>query len=195
MRFRKLLAVLVLMGAALAGAAETIVLPKPKKTGGMPLYTALAKRETSRDMGGSRAPTLQELSDLLWCANGVTRPNGRRTAPSAWDKREIDLIAVTAEGVFAYDAPKHTLEKLDAELPGNLLQGASVYLIYHYNPARQTRDYALVDAGFVGQNVYLHCTAAGYRNVFLGGLDRAGLKRALGEHIGTVLYGHRIGIR
>ena len=104
-------------------------------------------------------------------------------------------LAGAAEGAFASDALKHTPTKLDAELPGNLLQGASVYLIYHYNLARQTRDDALLDAGFVGQNVYLHCAAEGYRNVFGDGVDRAGLKRALGKHIGTVLYAHRIGVR
>ncbi len=73
-----------------------INLPPPEKMGGMPLMQALTARYSAREFDG-RALPLQELSNLLWAANGVNRAGtGQRTAPTARDWREIDVLAITA---------------------------------------------------------------------------------------------------
>jgi hypothetical protein len=38
---------------------------------------------------------LKDISDLLWAANGINRPeSGKRTAPSARNAQDIDVYAV-----------------------------------------------------------------------------------------------------
>jgi hypothetical protein len=70
------------MGAAAASApmGNTIGLPKPHTEGGMPLMEALKKRQSARTYS-DKPISDQVLSDLLWAAFGVNRPDGRRTAP------------------------------------------------------------------------------------------------------------------
>jgi nitroreductase len=45
--------------------------------------------------------------------------------------------------------------------------------------ATDKRLYASVDAGFIGQNVYLFCASQGLATVFRGAVDRAKLDRAM----------------
>lgn len=189
------IATIAALGLAAAALAENVRLPEPEKTGGLPLMEALAKRATSRRTQG-QAPTPQQLADLLWAANGVTRPDGKRTAPSAMDKREIEIAVLTAEGLHTWDPEANTL----AETPACVdlapeLRGASALLVYHYNKALQTRESALVDCGFVGQNVYLFCASRGWNTVFLGTVDRAKFAVALDRGEDEILFAQRIGVR
>jgi hypothetical protein len=95
---------------------EMITLPAPQTTGGKPLMEALGERRSTREFS-PRALPIQILSDLLWAATGVNRPeSGKRTAPSARDWREIDIYVVTAEGVWRYDADAHLLR---VEIPAD----------------------------------------------------------------------------
>ena len=54
--------------------------------------------------------TLQQLSDLLWAADGVNRPDGKRTSPAAMGIYCVDIYVVLPEGVYLYDAAKHELK-------------------------------------------------------------------------------------
>ncbi len=63
-------------------AKARISLPPPDRTGRIPLEQALARRRSLREFA-ARALTEQELSQLLWAAQGITHPDGLRTAPSA----------------------------------------------------------------------------------------------------------------
>lgn len=176
--------------------AETITLPAPRRTGGMPLAEALCARRTERRFPGAVRPTPQHLADLLWAANGVTRPDGKRTAPSAMNRQEIELAVATADGVFTYDAKAHTLTRVETDdLLPELRGEASVYLILYYDRTAQKRESALVDAGFVGQNVYLWCASEGWGTVFLGTVDRKRVAAVLGCGEDEVLYAQKIGIR
>ena len=67
----------------LAAAQELtpIDLPKPQMDGGRPLMQVLKDRSTSRAFSSEKLP-LPVLSNLLWAAFGVNRPeSGKRTAP------------------------------------------------------------------------------------------------------------------
>ena len=189
------IALVAALGLAAAALAENVKLPEPRKTGGMPLMEALAKRATSRRTAGE-APTPQQLSDLLWAANGVTRPDGKRTAPSAMDKREIEIAVLTKDGLFTWDPVANELVETPAcvDLSAEL-RGASALLVYHYNKAIQDREAALADCGFVGQNVYLFCASEGWKTVFLGTVDRVTLAVALGRGEDEILFAQRIGVK
>ncbi|MBM4161948.1 MAG: SagB/ThcOx family dehydrogenase, partial [Ignavibacteria bacterium] len=85
LRPRTLLFLVSLVGLASASAQDLnpIRLPSPQTEIGKPLMQALKLRQTSRSFDSKPLP-LQELSNLLWAADGVNRPeSGKRTAPSA----------------------------------------------------------------------------------------------------------------
>jgi hypothetical protein len=95
--------------AALAVDLAPQKLPAPRTSGGKPLMQALKDRRTTRAYRTDPLPP-QVMSDLLWAAFGINRPeSGMRTAPSAWNAQEIDIYVFTTAGVFLYDAKQHSL--------------------------------------------------------------------------------------
>ena len=85
-------------------------LPEPQLTIGKPLMEVLKARKSSRDFKHEKLP-VQTLSNLLWAAWGINRPEaGKHTAPSSRNKQEIDVYVATADGLFLYDAKNHSLE-------------------------------------------------------------------------------------
>jgi nitroreductase len=190
------LAALTLTATTLfAGDADEIRLPEPEKQGGMPLLDALSARKSNRRTQGEK-PTLQQISNVLWAANGITRPDGKRTAPSAMNCQEIEIHVLTADGLYEWDEDDNTLDLEETtEDLADQRSGASMMLIFSYDKDDQKPEYAQVDCGFVGQNVYLYCTSQKWNCVFLGSIDRKKLARALECDADEVLYGMRIGIR
>lgn len=182
------------MPRQLAAAAElpAIDLPPARQRGGKPLMEALALRRSIR----AYAPTAlssQILSDLLWAANGVNRPSGDRTAPYWRHIMVIDIYAATADGVRLYEPRSHRLlphlrGDIRAETGQQDFVGtAPLNLIYVAHGERMgdvsTEDrhlYASVDAGFIGQNVYLFCASEGLATVFRGAVPYDSLAKRLG---------------
>lgn len=178
-------------GQGSAGGEGIIELPPPVTAGGMPLMQALQLRRSCREFRPDTLP-MQVLSDLLWAAQGVNRPDsGKRTAPTARDWREIDIYLATAEGVDLYEPDRHGLRRiLDKDI--RALTGTQdfpatvpVDLIYVADLSRMdTSDehrllYSATDTGFIAQNVYLFCASAGLATVVRGSLDRQALAAAL----------------
>lgn len=81
-RLNLLLLMIVMMTTAFAQNSKDniIQLVEPQRDGGMPLMQALNERVTLREFSDKMLSD-QQLSDLLWAANGVNRDNGKRTAP------------------------------------------------------------------------------------------------------------------
>ena len=100
-----------LLAAILAGnlLAQSIELPAPQKTGGMPLMEALAKRSTARAFATNELSS-QQISSLLWAAFGINRPDGKRTAPSAMDRQETDIYVLLKQGAYVYSAASNKLD-------------------------------------------------------------------------------------
>ena len=112
---------LILLAPALAQDRKQIDLPKPQMEGGKPLMQALKDRQTAREFSTEKLP-IQTLSNLLWAAFGINRPeSGKRTAPSAVNWQEIDIYVAMADGTYLYDAKAHRLQLVvaeDQEFPG-----------------------------------------------------------------------------
>ncbi len=185
----------LMMGMSAGGLAQgtpAIGLPPPETTGGMPLMQALKARHSAREFADRALPP-QLLSNLLWAANGVNRPDsGKRTAPSARDWREIDVYVATAEAVYRYDPPTHTLVRVAAgdirALTGvqDFVASAPLNLVYvadldrmHDADAEQQARFGAADAAFIAQNVYLFCASAGLATVVRGLFDPVALGKAL----------------
>src|SRR5271157_1083713 len=92
------LVMLTLMACATLAVAQElnpVPLPPPQTSGGRPLMQVLKDRHTSREFSTQKLPA-QVLSNLLWAAFGVNRPDsGKRTAPSAMNWQEIDIYVAT----------------------------------------------------------------------------------------------------
>lgn len=188
------LAALVLsaaLGAGWAAAQQTIELPKPRMSGGKPLIEALKARQSGREFAGTKLPS-EVLSNLLWAAWGVNREDGRRTAPSASNRQEIEVYLAMEDGLYVYEAGPHRLrlvlkEDLRAKAGTQpFVASAPLNLIYvaDYSKMATAKPedrpvWAAADTGFIGQNVYLFCASEGLVTVFRALIDREALGKAM----------------
>lgn len=175
---------------AVAAGPSAIQLPKPQMEGGKPLMQALKERMTIRSFAGEKIPQ-QTLSNLLWAAFGINRPDGRRTAPSAKNWQEIEIYVATAEGLYLYDAAKNALNPvLDKDIRAMTglqayVKEAPVNLIYvadyaKTDPGRADKDIiAGADTGVITQNVYLFCASEGLATVIRANIDREALAKEM----------------
>ncbi len=180
-----LLSVLIFPLLSCAKENKDINLPPPKMKGGRPLMEVLKDRRSMRSFSNKEL-SLQELSNLLWAAFGVNRPEeGKRTAPSAMNKQEIDIYVVKKDGLYLYNANKNVLIKiLDEDIRGatggqDFVKDAPLNLIYVADYPRmgdiskESKDfYSAANTGFISQNVYLYCASEGLGTVVRGWVDR-----------------------
>ena len=190
----------VLLGLPLlAQTPAAISLPKPATQGGKPLMQALSERKSQREFS-SRDLSPQVLSDLLWAAFGINRPDGHRTAPSAMNRQTIDVYVVRADGAYLYDASHNQLSPVAAadlraatgtqtyvgQAPLNLVY-VSDYSKMEQSPANEQATFAGAETGFIGQNVYLYCASEGLATVIRASINKEPLAKALklksGQHI------------
>ena len=187
------LIVVLVFGVACSSAQEmkSIQLPPPQTAIGKPLMQALKLRQSSRSFDPKALP-LQEISNLLWAAYGINRPeSGKRTAPSAMNWQEVDVYVALKEGVYIYDAKANSLKPVIAK---DLRSGtgsqdfvatAPLNLVYVADMSRVSRGsdedktlYTAADAAFIAENVYLYCASQGLAVVVRGSVDRASLADA-----------------
>lgn len=181
-----------LMSSAIAAESGDITLPTPRMDGGKPLMQALKERQSSRSYSTKELP-LQTVSDLLWAAFGINRPDSdKRTAPSTRNWQEIEIYVITKDGAYLYDAKANKLKaavkgdlrkqtgKQDfvAIAPLNLVFVADTTKMKNTTPEDRTL-YAAADVGFISQNVYLFCASEGLVTVVRGLVDRIALAKAL----------------
>lgn len=172
--------------------ADPVALPRPRTSGGRPLFEALAARHSTREYSDRELP-LQLQSDLLWAAGGVNRPgNGGRTAPSARNWREIEVYLARADGLHLYHPESHQLSHVSrrdlraatgmqdfvATAPLNLVYVAQLGLIDSIDPMER-RFYCAADAAFMAENVYLFCASEGLACVVRGAVPRQELAQAM----------------
>jgi len=171
---------------------QPIQLTPPRIESGKPLMTALSERQSLRSFS-SRPLPIEVLSDLLWAADGINRPDsGKRTAPSARNWQEIDIYVAMEQGLYLYNAAMNTLDPVIAEdIRADVgLQGftetAPVGLIYVTDVSKMSGEpdiddfYSAVDTGFISQNVYLYSTSEGLSTVVLGMVNRDKLAERMG---------------
>jgi len=166
-------------------------LPPPQTDGGRPLLQALKDRKSTREFGpGTLSP--QTLSNLLWAAFGINRPDGHRTAPSAMNWQEVSIYVATPEGVYIYDAKTSALSPVLAgdfradTGPQSFVKDAAVNLVYVSDlsetdraASSEAQTFTAADVGFIGQNVYLYCASEGLATVVRGSIDKPALAKVL----------------
>ncbi len=181
-------------------SAGRVALPAPPQLGAS-LQQALQKRRSVREY--SEAPLrLDELSALLWAAQGITSPGGLRTAPSAGAIYPVKSYVLAfrvqglAAGFYSYDPEQRALALLSkgdkqqrmAKACGDqqCVEQCAAGLLLTAWYGRLRREFgdaaerlALMEAGHIGQNWHLAAAALGLGSVSIGKLDAAAVKLLL----------------
>ena len=163
---------------------KTIELVEPQREGGKTVLEALWARKTTRNIRNEKLPA-QMLSNLLWAAFGINRPNEPfrgpgRTAASASNSQEIDLYVALPEGVYLYEAKGHRLIPVAAgdfrRRSGRRAAYTPVNIFYVVDIAKYVKapfqepglkdlevqkSYYYVATGLIAQNVYLYAASQG----------------------------------
>ena len=184
--------VLTAPGICFAQNLAPISLPAPVMDGGKPLMSALKARASAREYAADPLPQ-QTLANLLWAAWGVNRPDGRRTAPSASNRQEIDIYVTLPGGTYVWDAKANVLNPV---VPGdhraetgtqpfpataalNLLYVADMTKVARPATDPQAMLNVGANAGFIAENVYLFCASEGLATVVRASIPKEALTKAL----------------
>lgn len=185
------------------GAMETaIALPAPDTQGRVTLEQALAQRQSHRQFQDS-ALSVEEVSQILWAAQGITGDRRRRTAPSAGATYPLEIYLVAGHvdgldaGVYHYDNRAHRLVPVrkgdvrhalsGAALGQRMLAAAAVTIViaavYQRTASRygeRAQRYVHMEVGHAGQNIYLQAQALELGTVSVGAFNDAKVKSLLG---------------
>jgi len=181
---KNLVIILVLFMGSLSCFAQDIKLPTPTKTGGKPLMEALNDRQSNRDFSDKELST-QTLSDLLWAAYGFNRED-KRTVPSSQNRQEMDIYVFLKTGVYLYDARNLTLilkvkgdnQAKTGDQPFVAVAPLNIVMVANLDRA-SNRDAALIDCGFIAQNIYLYCASEGLISVVRGSVNKTAVRQLL----------------
>jgi SagB-type dehydrogenase family enzyme len=166
--------------ASLVGESEApleiVHLPAPSSIGELSLEEALEGRRSLREY--TRDPVaIDDLSQLLWAAQGLTQPEGRgRTAPSAGGTYPLELYVVTPDALHHYVPEGHLLETVSVgDLRGPLAEAAlgqthvadapavvvvtAVYARTEERYGDRAERYVQLEAGHAAQNLLLQAVA------------------------------------
>lgn len=209
---KKILFTLFISVCIAANGQEVIKLNQPNKDRGFSVMKALENRQSTGEFADSEL-SIEDLSDLLWAANGINRPEiGKKTAPSAQNSQEIDIYVCLKNGAYVYDAQKHVLNLVtanDLRMMAERKKGAvaspclillvaetSRFKTNSYNTKEHVESMSKVDAGIVSQNISIFCAGVGIGTKPRAQMDHAGLKKALNlKDTQMLILNHPVGYK
>lgn len=220
-----LTATIIMLFLPLHGHAQepaAIKLNEPDKKRGLPLMEALSVRASSQVWADTEL-SLQDISDLLWAANGINRPEEKKyTASSAMNAHDIDLYVFTKDGAYLYAVDNHALipvacgdfraEILKAQPrpaepgappppPRPSPANAPVIIVLISESARfktgtpdKKLEWGAIDTGIVSQNISLFCAATGLKTRPRGSMDKEKIRALLKlKDSQTIFLNHPVG--
>ena len=177
--------------------AQVTSLPEPSTKGPLSLEETFLQRRSVREFSMEQLST-NEISQLLWAAQGITDPHGFRTAPSAGALYPLELYVVLEGGVFHYDPNAHTLTRVNGgdlrsdlfsvSLKQEAVRNAPMILVVtavisrteaKYGRARSPR-YVHLEAGHAAQNALLQAVSLGLGAVPIGAFEDTRVQEVLG---------------
>jgi SagB-type dehydrogenase family enzyme len=184
--------------------ADRVQLPAPEKVDVLSAFSAIEQRRSVRAYA-SEPMALADLSRILYLADGITEPRGEggfRASPSAGALYPIETyviahrVADLVPGLYHYAVREHELERLRSQdlrrgsVQLGVMQGflgeANVVLVLtaifqrlRWRYRRRSYRYALMEAGHIGQNVYLAATSMGMGACAVGAFLDDGLNNLL----------------
>jgi SagB-type dehydrogenase family enzyme len=176
-----------------AQESKTIILNPPDTKRGLPVMTALSLRASATEFD-TTSLNLEDMSDLLWAANGINRPeSGKRTAPSARNAQDIDVYIVMKSGAYLYNPTKHCLDLIIDGDHRALVAGRQenfavaplfCLLVSDFSRLSSGNDsskmiIAAYDAGIVSQNISIFCASVGLDTRVRASMDQEKLREIL----------------
>ncbi|MBZ5659717.1 MAG: SagB/ThcOx family dehydrogenase [Acidobacteriia bacterium] len=176
--------------------AAEVTIPPPMRKGLVSLEEILCRRRSVREFA-DRPLTDEQIGQLLWAAQGITDPQGLRTAPSAGALYALETYMATANGFYKYIPESHRMERQSVEdlrralylaawEQESVLGAAAVFVIVaiysrlaeKYGEERSVR-YAHLEAGHAAQNLLLQAAALGLASVPVGAFRDGQVQTAL----------------
>jgi len=180
--------------------APTVVLPEPDLAAGLSTEAAFVERSSHRE-SRDEPPAPGELSRILFLAAGMR--GNRRNHPSSGALYPIEIYPVVNNvdgidrGVYHYEIRDHALAQVrsgdhrDAVVRQALMQeflgqaGVVLFLTVIFQRMRfkyqdRTYRYGLIEAGHIGQNIYLAATSQGLGACAVGAFLDDSINRMLG---------------
>lgn len=194
-------------------SAETISLPKPQTSGGKVLNEVLNERKSVREFYDTEL-TREQLSQILWAANGVTkRYDGKgHVNPAAMGIYAVDVYAVMKDGIYLYKPENHSLElvakgdfRATTTTGQDFVKIAPLNLVYVENisawdksrhPVDRERQpiFANIAAGAMAQSVALAAGNESLGNCIRGSIDVKAFKKAAKLNVKQkVLFAQTVG--
>ena len=204
---RKLFTLAIMTMLSMSTMAQNVQqLPTPKfdkKSNGVSLVETLQRRESVREYS-AEAITDQELSNILWAACGINRPDSKRlTSPTAMNAQDIIVYVCRADGAWRYDALQNSLTRITELDLRKAIGGRQEFavnapvcllLVSDISKLRGNREFGAMDAGYVSENIYLVCAAMGMKTVARAMMERDALVRELGLNDSQIpMLNHPIG--
>ena len=197
----KLFKFLLFLFSMTAFSQEIIKLPLPKTKGEKSLEELLFSRRSRRKY--KKTPLkLEEVSQILWAAYGITASWGGKTTPSAGALYPLKIYLVVGNvlnlerGIYQYQPQKHCLIKISSQdrreqlyesaLRQEWVKKAAVDIIACADFSKTTKRYGergkryiYMEAGHSAQNIYLEAEALNLATVVVGAFDDEKVKEAL----------------
>ena len=187
-----------------AGKERQMNLPKPRLKGEISVEQAIKHRRTIRSYL-SKPLTLEQFSQIFWAAQGITEDRGyKRSAPSGGALYPMDIYAVVGDnavkelkaGIYHYEPHQNAVLLItEGDLRKDVartafsqmwMAGAPLYLVITSEYSRITskygtrgKRYAMIEAGHVGQNIFLQAEALGLRAGIVGAFHDNDLIRVM----------------
>lgn len=188
---QSLLLMMMFMFISCSSAQEltSIKLNAPDLTRGDGVMKALSNRKSTREFS-DKALSLQDLSNLVWAANGINRPDeGKKTAPSSQNRQDIKVYVCKAEGNYLYNAVNSTLDFISEGDVRPLKAPVCLILVSDTN-----ESWGAIDGGIVSQNISLFCAGMGLATVPRAQMDKEQLTKALKlTGTQTLILNHPVG--
>ena len=155
-------------------ANRNIKLLVPNMNRGSSVMQALANRRSIREYAED-ALSLQDLSDLMWAACGINRPEtGNVTAPSAMNYQDVTVYACFESASYTYNKYTHSLDFVS---DGDIRPDEAPVVLVLVTEGNEYWN--AIDAGIVSENISLFCAAVDLANYPRATLDHESMKTAL----------------
>jgi len=181
---------------------SVVILPEPDKKGSVSLEEVIDARRSVREFS-KRVVNINELSQILWSAQGYSKDNERRTAPSAGATYPMEIYALAMKvsdikpGIYHYKPNDHTLELVkrgkfakplkQAALGQESIESAPLNIIiaaqFQRTESRygsRAKRYVYMECGHIGQNIQLEACSLGMGSVIVGAFRDDEAKEVMG---------------
>lgn len=175
---------------------DAINLPKAVLKGDISLEEAISRRRSVRGYV-DRDLTLEQISQLLWAAQGITSATGLRSAPSAGALYPLEIYAAFKDGLYRYRPQGHRLlPVVKKDIRGELADAAwgqafvkeaplDIIICAVYGRAASKYEdrgirYTDIEVGHAAQNIHLQAVALGLDSVPVGAFSGQKVASILG---------------